>query len=104
MAPSKALMGERTDLHNNVEPPKNPPDLDAKWRIEDLQFMHEYLASQLDKAKKAMRTQYNKKHLECTFCVGDWVMLYTLNLNTGCPLQKLDDKQIGPFQIYTPVG
>lgn len=83
MAPSKALMGERTDLHNNVEPPKNPPDLDAKQRIEDLQFMHEYLTSQLDKAKEAIQTQYNKKHLKCTFHVGDWVILCISNLNTG---------------------
>lgn len=45
MALSEALIGERTNLCINVDAPQKVPNLDAKQRVEDLQFMCEYLES-----------------------------------------------------------
>ena len=51
-----------------------------------------------------MKQQYDKRHLPRTYHIGDWIMLRTKHIDTGRPAKKLDNKQIGPFQVSTCVG
>ena len=77
---------------------------DVAGRVEDLHVMRNLLSSRLCKAKDAMKQQYDKRHLSCTYCIDDWIMLCIKHIDTGRPAKKLDDKQIGSFQVSTCVG
>jgi hypothetical protein len=51
----------------------------------------------LEAAKAAIKQYHNQNHLDTTFRVGQWVMLYIKNIDTGRLSKKLDYWQMGPF-------
>ena len=100
LAPAVVLKGFNPSLQINMNNLQCAAYLDVNEQLEDLHTMQEILKQQLQSAKGSMKHHYDKHCLNCTFQIREWVMLCTKNPSTGRPSQKLDDKQIRPFQIY----
>jgi hypothetical protein len=83
ITPTQALMGFTPELRIDI--PRNTDDLNpnAVERVQDLRAMREFLASQLEAAKAAMKRYHNRNRLDTTFRVGQWVMLRMKNIDTG---------------------
>ena len=105
ISPSKALMGFRPSLGNEVwEKCSEGAALNAEQRAEEIREQRELLRDTLAKAKDAMAKQYNKHHKLKTFRLGDEVYLRAKNIKTIHPNVKLDHRQLGPFRIIGIVG
>jgi Chromo (CHRromatin Organisation MOdifier) domain len=104
--PLEMLCGFRSDLRVNLpeEKPKVTEERDAHQRVDDLRRMREMLRERLEAAKKAQATQYNKRHMDITFKVGDLVMLRSINIKSPRESRKLDVRQIGPFFVTATWG
>lgn len=105
MTPAEALMGFNPDLRTNVEeePPEgNAPS--AKQRIDELRDNRTLMEELMVKAKEAMAKQYDRRHKEKSFRIGDEVYLRAKNIKTVRPNVKLDHRQLGPFVVIDVIG
>ena len=104
VSPVEALMGYNPNLCVNIKEPSNDMPSDPKQRAEELQKMRTFFSDRLQKAKNTMKDHYDKKRTLKTFNVGDYVLLWNVNLVTACPNSKLNDCYIGPFQVTSIHG
>ena len=66
--------------------------------------MREELRRRLEESKAVMKRAYDKKHMDKSFSVGQWVMLRNKHIDSGRPYKKLDNRYVGPFEIAGTVG
>ena len=105
MTPAEALMGFSPDLRTNVE--EEPPEGNApnvKQRVDELRDNRILMEELMAKAKEAMTKQYDKRHKEKSFRIGDEVYLRAKNIKTVRPNVKLDHHQLGPFVVIDIIG
>ena len=51
-----------------------------------------------------MKKSYDKKHIDKTFAIGDWILVRNTHIDSGRPYKKLDHRYVGPFQVAGIVG
>jgi hypothetical protein len=96
ITPTQALIGFTPELQIDIPRNTNDLNLNTVECVQDLWAMWEFLASQLEAAKAAMKRYHNWNCLDITFCVSQWVMLCMKNIDTGRLSKKLDYWQMGP--------
>ena len=84
---------------------ENQENSAAEIYIDRIRQVHEELRRTLEQAQKRYKKEFNKKTAPAPeFKVGDWVWLNQKNIEMTRPPQKLDYKQLGPFEIVNVVG
>ena len=76
----------------------------ASDRVEDLERARRDIQEALVQANKTYARNYNKKHKDREFRVGDMVYLLTKNIRIRRPSRKLSEKYMGPFEVVKVVG
>lgn len=78
---------------------------DALDRLERLTKVQQDLRFHIEYAHESQTRNYNR-HVQAapTFEAGDKVWLLRRNIKTTRPMDKLDYKRLGPFEIVKPVG
>ena len=69
-----------------------------------MEEMRTDLRVRLEKSKEVMKKSYDKKHIDKTFAIGDWILVRNTHIDSGRPYKKLDHRYVGPFQVAGIVG
>ena len=81
---------------------------EATTKTEDISDIIEKVKDNLEKARTAQATQYDKHHRDVQFSIGDQVLLSTKNLNLAslalAPSRKFLPRFIGPFKITSVIS
>ena len=77
-------------------------------KTEDISDIIEKVKDNLEKARTAQATQYDKHHRDVQFSIGDQVLLSTKNLNLASlvltPSRKFLPRFVGPFEITSIIS
>jgi hypothetical protein len=98
------LMGIQGDLRINVQASPTPGNTDATERIKGLHEVRDRVKILIAAAKQSQARYHNRKRMDQTFKIGQWVMLRNKNITTGRFSRKIDDRQIGPFRVLNTWG
>jgi len=100
MTPYEALVGIQARKGFDNEPTKSRVGAPlAIERVNQLHELHTMLRQTLEQTRQRYSTNYNRKHRDLRFEVGDWVLLRTKNIKTIRFTKKLDDRFAGPYRI-----
>ncbi|SPC62525.1 related to Gag-pol polyprotein [Ustilago sp. UG-2017b] len=93
--------------------PKAHPDIPQRLGVHDPDLFEylidgkercKYLQEQIREAQRRTVDQYNRKHKDIEFKVGDMVYINRRNWKTRRPTPKLDTRFAGPYPIQERVG
>jgi hypothetical protein len=66
----------------------------------DLQELHRFLHAEIEAAQERYKIQADRKRLPSpTLAIGDQVFIISKNIKTTCPIRKLAEKLLGPYEI-----
>ncbi|KAJ1027390.1 hypothetical protein NDA18_003396 [Ustilago nuda] len=93
--------------------PKAHPDIPQQLGVNDpgrFEYLmdgkerRKYLQEQIREAQRKSVDQYNRKHKDIEFKVGDMVYINHRNWKTRRPTTKLDTQFAGPYPVQEQVG
>ncbi|UTT90027.1 hypothetical protein NDA17_007784 [Ustilago hordei] len=93
--------------------PKAHPDIPQRLEVNDpgrFEYLMDgkecckYLQEQIREAQRRSVDQYNRKHKDIEFKVGDMVYINRRNWKTRRPTPKLDTRFAGPYPVQERVG
>ncbi|SPC65160.1 related to pol protein [Ustilago sp. UG-2017b] len=93
--------------------PKAHPDIPQRLGVHDPDLFEylidgkercKYLQEQIREAQRRTVDQYNRKHKDIEFKVGDMVYINRQNWKTRRPTPKLDTRFAGPYPVQEQVG
>ncbi|KAJ1036046.1 hypothetical protein NDA18_000193 [Ustilago nuda] len=93
--------------------PKAHPDIPQRLGVNDpgrFEYLMDgkecskYLQEQIREAQRRSVDQYNRKHKDIEFKVGDMVYINCQNWKTRRPTPKLDTRFAGPYPVQEQVG
>ncbi|UTT93014.1 hypothetical protein NDA17_002023 [Ustilago hordei] len=93
--------------------PKAHPDIPQRLGVNDpgrFEYLMDgkerckYLQEQIREAQRRSVDQYNRKHKDIEFKVGDMVYINRRNWKTRRPTPKLDTRFAGPYPVQERVG
>ncbi|SPC61024.1 related to Gag-pol polyprotein [Ustilago sp. UG-2017b] len=93
--------------------PKAHPDIPQRLGVHDPDLFEylidgkercKYLQEQIREAQRRTVDQYNRKHKDIEFKVGDMVYINRRNWKTRRPTPKLDTRFAGPYPVQERVG
>ncbi|KAJ1573309.1 hypothetical protein NDA15_004049 [Ustilago hordei] len=93
--------------------PKAHPDIPQRLGVNDpgrFEYLMDgkerckYLQEQIREAQRRSVNQYNRKHKDIEFKVGDMVYINRRNWKTRRPTPKLDTRFAGPYPVQERVG
>lgn len=106
MSPFEAYCG-RQPRRSYLEPPRQVSEKDdpeaAAW-YEEMRGVHSRIKDAIAKAQESQRRFYNRGRRDPQFAKGDKVWLAALNIRKLRDNEKLDYKQLGPYEVIEKVG
>lgn len=105
VSPFYANYGYHPRATLKILPSENNENPAAEAYVNKVRRVHEELRTTLEQAQEKYKANFDRKTDPAPeFKVGDLVWLNRRNIETTRPSQKLDVKQLGPFEITKVVG